>query len=86
MTYLIANFLLPLVPGAPEVIVVGGDGAVVIWNTPSIPNGIIINYELKFTAQRESITVLVDAEGLYDVPSLSDIPQASDNLVTVEVS
>ena len=83
---MIADFLVPLVPNAPEVVVVGGEGAVVLWDIPSMPNGIIINYELKFTAQRESITVLVDVEHLYYVPSLSDNSQASGNLVTVEVS
>ena len=86
MTYLIANFFLPLVPSAPEVKVIGGDGAFVTWDIPKMQNGIIINYELKFTAQKESIVVLVNAEDMYYVPSLSDIPQASGYYVTVEVS
>ena len=77
--------MFSLAPSAPEVTVVGGDGAVVIWDIPSMPNGIIINYELKFTAPKESITMLVDTEDLYYVPSLSDVPQANGSMVTVEV-
>lgn len=74
------------VPSAPNMTVVGGDGAVIIWNTPEMPNGIIIEYELRFTGQGTTKTVQGGVEELYYVPNLADIPQTNGDTVTVEVS
>ena len=72
------------VPSAPVITVIGGDGAVVIWDTPEMPNGIIVEYELRFTGLQNQTTVTT--KDPYYVPNLEDIPQADGDTVTVEVS
>ena len=78
--------LFSIVPSAPSVTVVGGDGAVVIWNTPEMPNGIIVSYELRFTGQGTTTTKLTEPTVLYYAPSLMDFPPTTDTIVKVEVS
>ena len=75
-----------IVPSAPNTIVVGGEGAVVIWEPPEVPNGVIINYKIRFTGQGNPTTILTEATILYYVPSLMDIPHTTDTTVKVEVS
>ena len=72
------------VPSAPIVTVIGGDGAVVIWDTPEMPKGIIVEYELRFTRLQNQTTVATKDQ--YYVPYLEDIPQADGDTVTEEVS
>ena len=79
-------FSCSIVPSAPTVTVVGGDGAVVIWNTPEMPNGIIVSYELRFTGQETSSTILTEPTILYYVPSFMDFPHTTDETVKVEFS
>ena len=73
------------VPSAPDVTVIGGNGAVVVWDTPEMPNGVIVGYDLEFTRQGTSTTVQRGVEDLYYVPMLVDVPQANGDTVTVKV-
>ena len=72
-------------PNAPKVTVVGEGVAVVFWEPPEITNGVIINFELRFTGQGEQTTVLVDGEVLHYIPSMTDIPQANNGTITMQV-
>ena len=56
---------------------------VLIWEPPDIPNGPIINYEIRFTGQGNQTTVLTDAEVL--LYSFADIPLKNNGTITVEV-
>ena len=78
--------LCSAVPSAPSVTVVGGDGTVMIWNTPEMPNGNKVSYELRFTGQETSTTILTEPTILYYVPTFMDMAHTSDPTLKVEVS
>ena len=77
--------LASIVPNAPEVTVVGEGVAVVFWEPPEITNGLIVNYELRFTGIGDKTTLLVDGEVLYYIPSSADIPHSNNGTVTAQV-
>ena len=77
------------VPGAPKV-TIGEEVpviAVVTWEPPETPNGVIINYELRFTEKEngDQTTVLIDPKVLHYIVGWLDIPQTSNGTITIQV-
>ena len=70
-------------PSAPKVTVIEEGVAVVIWEQPDMPNGAIINYEIRFTGQGNQTTVLTDADVLHY--SFTNIPLKNNGTIIIEV-
>ena len=80
---------IKIVPSAPNVTIreeVPGI-AVVTWEPPEMSNGVIINYELRFTEKGngDQTTVLIDPKVLHYIVSWLDIPQTNNGTITIQV-